>query len=197
MRVDDSLLDYIAEIVGRTREHRSLYFGASPRASIALLLGAQARAAIEGRDFVIPDDVKALAPAALRHRVGLQPDAEIEGVTRRRLRGGDPARGAGAGHRRRLTPTDRRPMPFIPTARLCLLALLPLGSGWPWWREPTLLLPMLAADVRAGAGGRPGRAAWAGGRWSPSSASRPGCCRSGGPTRCACGCARGRAGRCG
>jgi MoxR-like ATPase len=81
VRVDDSLLDYITEIVGRTREHRAIYFGASPRASIALLLGAQALAAIEGRGFAIPDDVKALAPAVLRHRVGLQPDAEIEGVT--------------------------------------------------------------------------------------------------------------------
>jgi MoxR-like ATPase len=81
VRVEDSLLDYIAEIVGRTRRHRALYFGASPRASISLLLGSQARAALVGRDFVIPDDIKSLAPAALRHRVGLQPDAEIEGVT--------------------------------------------------------------------------------------------------------------------
>ena len=81
VRVDDSVLEYIADIVGRTRSHRSLYFGASPRASIALLAGAQARAVAAGRDFVIPDDVKALAPAAIRHRVGLQPDAEIEGVS--------------------------------------------------------------------------------------------------------------------
>jgi MoxR-like ATPase len=81
VRVDDSLLEYIADIVGRTRSHRSLYFGASPRASIALLGGAQARAVSAGRDFVIPDDVKALAPATIRHRVGLQPDAEIEGVS--------------------------------------------------------------------------------------------------------------------
>jgi MoxR-like ATPase len=81
VRVDDSLLDYVADIVGRTRGHRSLYFGASPRASIALMTGAQARAAAQGRDFVIPDDVKALAPAVLRHRVGLQPDAEIEGIS--------------------------------------------------------------------------------------------------------------------
>jgi MoxR-like ATPase len=81
VRVEDSLLDYIAEIVGKTRGHRALYFGASPRASIALLAGAQARAAAAGRDFVIPDDIKALAAAALRHRVGLQPDAEIEGVS--------------------------------------------------------------------------------------------------------------------
>jgi MoxR-like ATPase len=81
VRVDDSLLEYIAAIVGRTRAHRALYFGASPRASLALLAGAQAHAAARGRDFVIPDDVKALAPAALRHRIGLQPDAEIEGIS--------------------------------------------------------------------------------------------------------------------
>jgi len=81
VRVDDSVLEYIADIVGRTRSHRSLYFGASPRASIALLAGAQARAVSAARDFVIPDDVKALASAAIRHRVGLQPDAEIEGVS--------------------------------------------------------------------------------------------------------------------
>jgi MoxR-like ATPase len=81
VRVEESLLEYIADIVGRTRGHRALYFGASPRASISLLLGAQARAALSGRDFIVPDDVKALARAALRHRVGLQPDAEIEGVS--------------------------------------------------------------------------------------------------------------------
>jgi MoxR-like ATPase len=81
VRVDDSLLEYIADIVGRTRSHRSLYFGASPRASIALLAGAQAHAVAAGRDYAIPDDVKALASAAIRHRVGLQPDAEIEGVS--------------------------------------------------------------------------------------------------------------------
>ncbi len=81
LRVDEGIVAYIADIVCRTRGHRSLYYGASPRASIALLQGAQARAASRGRDFVIPDDVKALAPAVLRHRVGLQPDAEIEGIS--------------------------------------------------------------------------------------------------------------------
>jgi MoxR-like ATPase len=81
VRVEDGLLDYIAAIVGRTRGHRSLYFGASPRASLALLAGGQARAALHGRDFVTPDDIKALAPSALRHRVGLHPDAEIEGIS--------------------------------------------------------------------------------------------------------------------
>jgi MoxR-like ATPase len=81
LRVDEGIVSYIADIVCRTRGHRSLYYGASPRASIALLHGAQARAASRGRDFVIPDDVKALAPAVIRHRVGLQPDAEIEGMS--------------------------------------------------------------------------------------------------------------------
>jgi MoxR-like ATPase len=81
LRVDEGIVSYIADIVCRTRSHRSLYYGASPRASIALLHGSQARAASRGRDFVIPDDVKSLAPAVLRHRVGLQPDAEIEGVS--------------------------------------------------------------------------------------------------------------------
>ena len=81
LRVDEGIVGYIADIVCRTRGHRSLYYGASPRASIALLHGSQARAASRGRDFVIPDDVKALAPAVIRHRVGLQPDAEIEGMS--------------------------------------------------------------------------------------------------------------------
>ena len=81
VRVDDGILDYITDIVGRTRAHRSIDLGASPRASIALLHAARAQAASEGRDFVIPDDVKALAFGVLRHRVILHPDAEIEGVT--------------------------------------------------------------------------------------------------------------------
>jgi len=81
VRVDDGIIDYIADIVGRSRAHRSVYLGASPRASIGLLAVARALAASEGRDFVIPDDVKALAPAVLRHRLILHPDAEIEGVS--------------------------------------------------------------------------------------------------------------------
>ena len=103
VRVDDSMLEYIADIVGRTRSHRSLYFGASPRASIALLAGAQARAASEGRDFVDPrrrqgagaggDSPPRRPPARRRDRRRL----------RRRLRGGDPARGPRPRHDRRLT----------------------------------------------------------------------------------------------
>jgi MoxR-like ATPase len=79
--VADPLLDYITGIVGRTRAHRALTYGASPRASIALLAVARVHAAVSGRDFVVPDDVKELAAAVLRHRVGLHPDAEIEGTT--------------------------------------------------------------------------------------------------------------------
>ncbi|PRP91709.1 ATPase family [Enhygromyxa salina] len=79
--VDEGILDYITEVVGRTRAQRSVYLGASPRASIALLTTARARAASESRSYVIPDDVKHLAPAILRHRLVLHPDAEIEGTT--------------------------------------------------------------------------------------------------------------------
>ncbi len=81
VRVDEGLLDYITEIVARTRQHRSIYLGASPRASIALLHTARAQAAAEGRDFAVPDDVKSLAAAVLRHRIVLHPDAELEGVS--------------------------------------------------------------------------------------------------------------------
>ncbi len=81
VKVDDGILSYITDIVGRSRAHRSVYLGASPRASLGLLAGARAMAASNGRPFVIPDDVKALAPAVMRHRLILHPDAEIEGVT--------------------------------------------------------------------------------------------------------------------
>ena len=81
VRVAEPLLDYITDLVGRTRTHRFLTYGASPRASIALLNVSRVQAAVRGRDFVVPDDVKDLAAPVLRHRVGLHPDAEIEGVT--------------------------------------------------------------------------------------------------------------------
>ena len=81
VRVDDGILEYIADIVSKSRTHRSVYLGASPRGSIGLLTSSRAWAASNGRDFVIPDDVKELAPAVLRHRLVLQPDAEIEGVS--------------------------------------------------------------------------------------------------------------------
>ncbi|MBL4689716.1 MAG: MoxR family ATPase [Nannocystaceae bacterium] len=81
VNVSEALLAYVTEIVARTRDHRSIFVGASPRGSISLAVAARARAALHGRDFAIPDDVKALAPAVLRHRLMLQPDAEFEGLS--------------------------------------------------------------------------------------------------------------------
>ena len=80
-RVEVNLLEYIAKIVGQTRAHKALYLGASPRASIALLNGAKALAALRGRDFVTPEDVQFLAASVLRHRIMLTPEREMEGGT--------------------------------------------------------------------------------------------------------------------
>lgn len=79
--VADGIIDYIGRIATASRRSRDLVLGASPRASIALLLGSKARAALEGRDYVVPDDVKALVPPVLRHRVILRAEAEVEGMT--------------------------------------------------------------------------------------------------------------------
>ena len=79
--VEEKIINYIANIITNTRNHPHLYLGASPRASIATLSAAKAFAAISGRDFVIPEDVKkALAPV-LNHRVILTPEREMEGMT--------------------------------------------------------------------------------------------------------------------
>ncbi|MCB2407562.1 AAA family ATPase [Hymenobacter lucidus] len=79
--VEPKLLEYIARLVGQTRVHKGLYLGASPRASLALLNGAKALAALRGRDFVTPEDVQYLAPHVLRHRILLTPEREMEGHT--------------------------------------------------------------------------------------------------------------------
>jgi MoxR-like ATPase len=81
VQVHPELIDYVVEIATRTRLHRSVYLGASPRGSLGLIACARANAATEGRHYVIPDDVKTLAPAVLRHRLVLNPDAELEGTT--------------------------------------------------------------------------------------------------------------------
>jgi MoxR-like ATPase len=81
VRIDDKIIHYIATLVSNTRRHRAIQIGASPRAAIALLKTARVEAAVQGRDFVVPDDVKTHGRAVLRHRIILQPDAEIEGVT--------------------------------------------------------------------------------------------------------------------
>ncbi|MGK0360211.1 MAG: MoxR-like ATPase [Bradymonadia bacterium] len=81
LRLSDEMVDYIVDLVRATREHPSLLSGASPRACNMLATAARAYAALHGRDFVIPDDVKALVVPALAHRVVLAPGAEIEGLS--------------------------------------------------------------------------------------------------------------------
>ena len=79
--VEEHLFKYIAQIVGSTRHNPSLYLGASPRASIAILNAAKACACLRGRDFVSPDDIKYVCAPVLRHRVVLTPEKEMEGIT--------------------------------------------------------------------------------------------------------------------
>jgi len=78
--IDDSVKEYIVAMVGETRKHPDVYLGASPRGSLALYKTSQARAALLGRDYVIPDDIKALAQAALAHRLIISPSARIKNV---------------------------------------------------------------------------------------------------------------------
>ncbi|TCZ73311.1 AAA family ATPase [Flaviaesturariibacter aridisoli] len=79
--VDEKLLQFIADFVHQTRNHKSIYLGASPRASIAVMNAAKAMAALNGRDFVTPDDLQEVIPPVLRHRIILSPEKEMEGVT--------------------------------------------------------------------------------------------------------------------
>ena len=85
IRLTEPLIDYIVDVVRATREHSSLEVGASTRAANMLAAAARAFAALQGRDFVIPDDVKVLALPVLRHRLILSPSAEIEGLTADRI----------------------------------------------------------------------------------------------------------------
>jgi len=83
--VDEAILSYITEIVRRTREAPRVILGGSPRAAVGLLTCGKAMAALRGRAFLVPDDVKFVAPAVLRHRLILRPEAELEGITPDRL----------------------------------------------------------------------------------------------------------------
>ena len=83
--VEPKILNYINTLVRRTREHRQLTLGASPRAAVALLQSSKALALMRGRPYVIPDDVKSMALPVLRHRVLLRPEAEIEGSSSDRV----------------------------------------------------------------------------------------------------------------
>jgi MoxR-like ATPase len=85
VRVEDGIYDYILSIVETTRRISTVRFGASPRGSVALLLASRAYAAIQGRDYVVPDDVRFLTLPVLRHRLLLTPETEIEGYTSDRI----------------------------------------------------------------------------------------------------------------
>ncbi|SFS60910.1 AAA family ATPase [Marininema halotolerans] len=80
IHAEESVLRYIAAIIRETREHPQIMLGASPRAGISLLSLSRASAAMDGRDYVTPDDVKGLVEPVLRHRLLLKPDAELEGM---------------------------------------------------------------------------------------------------------------------
>jgi len=81
IRVTDQLIGYIVDIVRKTRFHQSVLVGAGPRATQALVIAGRSFAAISGRDFVTPDDIKAMALPVLEHRLILRPEYEIEGLT--------------------------------------------------------------------------------------------------------------------
>jgi MoxR-like ATPase len=80
VRVEPNIIKYIQELVARTRRDDAVQIGAGPRASLALLEGSRASAALGGRDFITPDDVKSLVPSVFAHRVTLSPEAEMEGL---------------------------------------------------------------------------------------------------------------------
>lgn len=81
VKVEPALFNYIVQIARRTRDWPSLSLGASPRAAISLMVVARAMAAMDARDYVIPDDVKSAAPPVLRHRLVLKPEADLEGLS--------------------------------------------------------------------------------------------------------------------
>ena len=81
IHVEDSILDYIARLIVKTRNNPDLFLAASPRASLAILSASKAFAAMNGRDFVTPDDIKFVLPPALIHRLMLSPEKELEGST--------------------------------------------------------------------------------------------------------------------
>ena len=81
VQVEPKLFEYIVAVVRATRDSAAVSLGASPRAAVSMMVASKAIAATEGRDFLIPDDVKSAAPPILRHRLMLKPEADLEGVT--------------------------------------------------------------------------------------------------------------------
>jgi len=80
IHIDENIAKYVAQIINKTRNNSDLYLGGSPRASLAVLTGAKAFAAMKGRDFITPDDVREVVYPALKHRLILTPEKEMEGI---------------------------------------------------------------------------------------------------------------------
>jgi MoxR-like ATPase len=78
--VAEELIDYVLGLVAFTRNHARVYLGASPRAGLALMHASKGLALLRGRDYVLPDDIRHLAPLVLGHRIMMTPDAELEGA---------------------------------------------------------------------------------------------------------------------
>jgi MoxR-like ATPase len=85
VHVEDDVVDYVVRLAGYTRQQARIFLGASPRAALALITAARARALIAGRAYVLPDDVKVLAVPVLAHRLVLTPEAEMDGTSREAL----------------------------------------------------------------------------------------------------------------
>jgi MoxR-like ATPase len=85
VRVSEAISDYIVSVARQTRQHPAVWVGAGPRATLALLSASRALAALEERDFVLPEDVKTLAAPVLEHRMLLRPEFEMEGVAIREI----------------------------------------------------------------------------------------------------------------
>ncbi|MGD9128286.1 MAG: MoxR family ATPase, partial [Planctomycetia bacterium] len=81
IRVDEKIVQYLTALVHCTREHEDLILGGSPRATIALYRASQALAAIQGRDYVIPDDIQHIAPPVLSHRMIIRPESRLQKIT--------------------------------------------------------------------------------------------------------------------
>jgi MoxR-like ATPase len=81
VHIEDSLRDFIVHLVQATRSHPDVALGASPRGTLALMKTSQALAALSGRDYVIPDDIKRLAPLTLGHRMLIKPESQLRGRT--------------------------------------------------------------------------------------------------------------------
>ena len=79
--IEEKLLQFIAKLIHQTRNHKSIYLGASPRASLCIMNASKAIAAMQGRDFVTPEDIREVVVPVLRHRIILAPDKEMEGVS--------------------------------------------------------------------------------------------------------------------